>query len=201
MNDKIWNRYPQLRDNGVVSVGSVISVFNPKPITTWFRNDIPILEVRFGCIVMKTNGALMNIFIDNSITGHTTRSFVMNSVSVSILSVYPQTTSCSGHLCDKQRCVEIGRGNRTCGCYHMQYRIASVAIVHDLLVEMDGKEQFEMSDFSSTRFCMLYLVTPFDFNVKFHMLDATEMFFKIQDAIMNVVKYINGNGGFTVTGW
>ena len=88
---------------------------------------------------MKTNGALMNIFIDNSITGHTTRSFVMNSVSVSILSVYPQTTSCSGHFCDKQRCVEIGRGNSTCVCYHMQYRIASVAIVHDVLVEKDGK--------------------------------------------------------------
>ena len=44
-------------------------------------------------------------------------------------------------------------------------------------------------------------MTPFDCNIKFHMLDATEMFFKLQDSIINVVDYINTNGGFTVIGW
>lgn len=45
MNDMIWNIFPQLRDNGVVSIGSYICVINPLPITKFFSNDIHILEV------------------------------------------------------------------------------------------------------------------------------------------------------------
>ena len=144
MNDKLWNRYPQLCDNGAVSVGSVISIFNTKHITSWFSNDIPILEVCTGCVVMVIKISLIGISIENNIPGHTTRSFFLNSVNLQILSAHPQTTSCSGHFCDKQGSVEIDRGNRTCGCYHMQHQIASVSIVHDLVVEKDGIEQFEM---------------------------------------------------------
>ena len=51
MNDKLWSRYPLLRDNGVVSVGTYISILNPLPITSRFCNEIPIVESRFGCIV------------------------------------------------------------------------------------------------------------------------------------------------------
>ena len=58
-----------------------------------------------------------------------------------------------------------------------------------------------MDDFSSSRFSMLYMKQPFSPTVGINQVDATDEFFKLQDCIDAVVKYINDNGGFTVLGW
>ena len=54
-NDKLWRRFSQLCDDGNISIGTIISVLNPKPITQWYINDIPIVEVPGGCIVNKNH--------------------------------------------------------------------------------------------------------------------------------------------------
>ena len=201
MNDKFWNRFSQLRDNGVVSIGTVVGVINPLPISTWFSNDIPILESRSGCIVFQPPSRVIDIGIDNTISGQVTRAFVMNHLEISVFSSSPYTTTCSGHLCDKQRSVEVSRDVRTCGCYHMQHRVGNICINHDIGLSKNNKSILVMQDFSSSRLTNLYLKNPFDCNVKWNMLDGTEMFFHLQDCIAKVVRFINDNGGFTVIGW
>ena len=83
----------------------------------------------------------------------------------------------------------------------MHQRSVSLAVVHDVSLEKDLSFVFEMSDFSSSRFSSLYLRLPLDSNVKFHMFDLTDMYFHLEDCIDKVVKLININGGFTITGW
>lgn len=200
-NDKLWSRFPLLRDNGVVTIGTYITIFNPLPITTMFCNEIPIIECRGGCVVMKDPTAITDINVDMSITQNITRSFLKNNVSVDVLSTDVLTTQCSGHLCDKQRAIEISRGNRACGCYHMQTRVGNITLVHQVTVSSDGRVLLNMDDFSSTRFSKLYLKESFSSTVRFNMLDFTPTFFNLQSCIDDVIGYINDNGGFTVLGW
>ena len=44
INDNIWTMFTLLRDNGFVSIGTYIVVYNPFPITTRFFNETPFLK-------------------------------------------------------------------------------------------------------------------------------------------------------------
>ena len=52
-NDKLWQKDLVLRDSGVVSIGSFIAVLNPEEIKTCFGNDIPLLQTKMSCLVLK----------------------------------------------------------------------------------------------------------------------------------------------------
>lgn len=201
VNDHLWLRYPLLRDNGVVTIGTYIAIINPLPITTMFCNEIPMIECHGGCFVMKDPTAMSEIDVDMSITNNLTRSFLKNNMDVDVKYTNVHSTQCSGQLCDKQRAVEISRGNRACGCYHMHTRVGNLTLVHKICVSKGGNELLAMDDFSSSKFSNIFLKEPFSSTVKFNLLDLTPAFFKMQTCIDEVTKYINDNGGFTVSGW
>ena len=201
MNDKLWGRFPLLRDNGVVTIGTYIGVINPMPITQWFCNEIPILECRGGSFVMKTPGTVASIKIDMGVMRNTTRAFVLNNMEVEMSSMDVYNTKCSGLFCDRQRAVEIRRGNRACGCYSMQTRIGNIVLVHHVTVSKGNDVMLNMDDFSSLQFSHLYMKTGFTSSMRFNLLDYTPSYFSLQKAADDVVKYINDNGGFTIIGW
>ena len=201
MNDKLWARNPLLRDNGVLTVGSYIIVFNPLPITTRFCNEIPLLETRGGCVVMNPPQCITEIKLDHGISTGVTRVFVVNNVQVRVNSTSVQTTKCSGLFCDRQRAVEIERGDRACGCYSMQSRIGNIVIVHNISVIKDGIPDLCVEDFSSLNFSSLYLKDALPVSVKFNSLDYTPQYLRLHGCIDDVVQYVNENGGFTVVGW
>ena len=78
-NDRLWLRNPAFRDSGDISIGTLILIVNPPPIKLLLGGEIPILETRGGCIVMKTPSFQPVIRIDYRIDSNTTRSFVMNN--------------------------------------------------------------------------------------------------------------------------
>ena len=201
LNQSIWSRNALLRDFGVVSIGTYIAVINPMPITTMFCNEIPILGVRGACFVMKDPAVTRGIRLDSTITQNVTRAFIVNNVHLDIHHTSVQTTKCSGHFCDKQRAVEIESGTRSCGCYQMANRMSNLAFVHWITVGKSGNDILSMVDFSSAKFSMLYLKEGLSSSVKRVKFDATDEFWDLQDCIINVLKYINEHGGFTVTGW
>ena len=161
MNDQLWSKFPLLRDNGVVTIGSYISVMNPNPITTMFCNEIPLIESRWGCIVMKDPAVMVEVPVDTSIEQNCTRCFLRNKVQIDVVATTIHTTQCSGLFCDKQRSVEILRGQRACGCYHMNNRVGSLALAHEIDVSLGDNQLMSMVDFSSTKFSNLYLKSPF----------------------------------------
>ena len=157
MNEKLWGRFPTLRDNGVLTIGSYVGIMNPQPITQRFCNEIPILECRGGARVMMKPSSTASIGIVRGVLRNTTRAFVLNNVEVSLLNMDVVTTKCSGLFCDRQRAMEILRGNRACGCYMMQTRVGNVVLVHDVDVSKNGERIVTMEDFSSIEFSKLYL--------------------------------------------
>lgn len=202
LNDKIWNRFSILRDNGVVTIGSYITIFNPQPISNFFYNEVPSVETRGSCIVNGIPEKVRDVPIDRAITNDTTRSFVLNKVEIQVDSTDVVNTKCGGLFCDRQRTIEINRGNKACGCYAMSSRVASIVLVHAITVKQDHDIVFSMEDFSSLKFSDIYLKNPLSASVKFNQLDmVTPAYDRLVDCIDDVIDYINLHGGFTVIGW
>ena len=113
-------------------------------------------------------------------------------------------SGCNGYLCDslelKPGAVELG-----CPCYTIARELSRVLLVIDLLVVVDAGTDneiiFEVDDFFSRSFT--YLVTkngvPAGYSpARLHKDEvADEIFF----AIREFIKKVNGEGGWTVTGW
>ena len=58
-----------------------------------------------------------------------------------------------------------------------------------------------MDDFSSNKFSKLYLTGDIPGSVKLYMLQLTEAFIHMFEAMERCIQLINSNGGFTVVGW
>ena len=166
-----------------------------------FCNEIPMIECRTSCFVMKDPPVMSEIKLDMSITQNVTRAFLKNNVKVEVLSTDAFCTQCSGQLCDKKRSIEISRGNRACGCYHMHTRVGNITLVYHISVICNGDTLLTMNEFLSSRFSKLYMKNPFSTTVGINQIDGTDEYFNLQDCIDKVIEYINGNGGFTVLGW
>ena len=95
-NDSLWSRTTSYRDNGVLTVGTYICIINPVPITSWFCNEIPILDTHGSAFVMKLSGGCQEVKMAKSIAINVTHCFVKNGAKVEVQSTYVHTTKCSG---------------------------------------------------------------------------------------------------------
>ena len=201
-NANLWTRNPMLRDDGTLTIGTYICVMNPRPITSTWCNEIPILECRGSVFVMKSPLSVMQIAMDYSITANSTQAFVINNLKIMIVSTDIHSSKCSGLFCDRQRSMDIDRGTRSCGCYSMNSRVGSIVLVHSVEFSASGNNKaFVMEDFSSLSFSSIYLKYAISPSVKSNQLDYTDMYYRLTDTIDKVVEYINSKGGFTVVGW
>lgn len=90
-------------------------------------------------MIMRPPTTVMEVGIGTSIVGNSTCTFVRNHVKVEVMSVAVKNSKSGGLFCDRQRCVDIDRGNRDCGCYSMNSRISNIVLTHHLEVSFLGK--------------------------------------------------------------
>ena len=199
-NNKLWSRNPQLRDDGEITIGSIIRFISPLPIKTLMAQDIPMLETRFPVVVMKNPIIMREYGINMGMTGNKSQSFVLNHCTLDVISSTPEETKCSGLFCDKQRIHEIANNNQGCGCYSMLTRRSNMIIDHSLKIEKLGWECY-IENFSSTRFSRLYQNAPFPSAIRADSLQLTDDYWNLSNCISNVIDFINENGGFTIIGW
>ena len=202
-NERLWMRNPLHRDNGDISVGSVILVLSPPPIKLFLGAEIPILETRGGCILMKTPSVQMEMSINYRIDNNITRSFTLNNVKVELKALFAEESRCSGAFCDRQRCIDLVRTGKACGCYSNADRLSSIVICFDLLLKHGPgySKEINIDNFSSMRFSKLFLDKPMPLSATCSMLDNTDAHFDMEDCVDSVLHYINKKGGFTVVGW
>ena len=161
-NKDLWMRNPTLRDDGAITIGTVIRIISPEPVTRLMADDIPMLETRLPVIVMKRPRELFQVVIDKGITSNSSRAFVYKNCQLSIKSSTVEETKCAGLFCDKQRIREVLQSKNGCGCYSMQSRRSNLVITHNLIVtneELGFDEYFP--NFSSSKFSNLYKNKPF----------------------------------------
>ena len=122
VNNSLWDRNVELKDNGTITIGTVVRVLAPLPIQNLMSGDIPMIETTFPIIVMKhPQGGFDSIPINYQVQGNNHLAFVLNNARLRVLRTSPQETTCAGLLCDKQR-IHDWLSVRGCGCYHMSHR-------------------------------------------------------------------------------
>ena len=198
-NQCLFNKNIELRDNGVISIGTFPRIVTPLPIENKMRGDIPLVKTHLPLIVMMRPSLKVSIPIKKEIGNQNSLAFVLVGTTININRSTPIKTTCGGLLCDKQRCSDWN-GTRGCGCYNVRDDISNIAFEHSVFFQI-GNDFVQHNDFSSTKFSFWYLKKRLPSTVTVNALTMTQEYFDIEDAITNVVNLINNNGGWTVTGW
>jgi hypothetical protein len=199
MNQSLWQKNLNHRDNGAVSVGSIIRMMCPMPIESYMRNDTPIVQSPYPVILLKFPTCLFAISMNQEIEANASLAFVYNNTQASINMVFPTKKSCSGNFCDCQR-VNDWNGSRGCGCYGMSQNSSSLVFKHAIDIST-ATNSMSMSEFLSLKFSQLYLSGDIPGSCKLYMLQYTDAAMNMQIAVEECVETINNNGGFTVIGW
>ena len=198
-NQCLFNKNVELRDNGVISIGTYFRIVTPLPIENKMRGDIPLIKTHYPLIVMKRPILKDSIPIRKEIGNHSSMAYVLVGMKIKINRSTPIKTTCGGLLCDKQRCSDWN-GTRGCGCYHFRDDISNIAFEHSVFFEV-GNDFIQHHDFASNKFSLFYLKQRLPSTVTVNALTMSQEYFDIEDAIGKVVELVNDNGGWTVIGW
>ena len=198
-NMNLWAKNINLRDNGAISIGSLIRFPCPMPIQQYMRCDIPLLMSQLPAILLKT--PKMNTHpLNHEIESNTSLGFIYRGAIVNICFSSVLKTSCSGLLCDRQR-VSDWNGSRGCGCYGMSTNSSSLVVQHALEVRTVTGGDLFMNDFSSLKFSKLYMKSDIPGSCKLYSLQLTQASMNLFEAADNCIELINDNGGFVTVGW
>ena len=199
MNTYLWSRNVNYRDNGSISIGSIIRVCCPRPVDNFMRGDIPLMVTHNPVFLLKYPSKIATMQIDPEIGSNTSLAFVHNGTSLQIYYTSVLKTQCNGSLCDRQR-ISDWLGSRGCGCYGMATNSTSLAIQHSISVTTFQGDK-TMKEFSSLKFSKLYLNGVIPGSCKLYHLQVTAAFFAMCECMKNCIDLINENGGFTIVGW
>ena len=202
-NKRLWMRNPVFRDSGDITIGSVILILNPPPIKLFLGGEIPILETRGGCVLMECPSYQPTVIINYRIEENITRSFVSTDVGIELKAMFAEESKCSVFFCDRQRCIELVRNSKACGCYSMQNRLSSIVLCFDLVLNYGNNrtKKLHIENFSSLSFCRLFMDNDLPSSLTCNSLDNTNAHTKLEDCIDSVLQCVNKSGGFTVVGW
>ena len=87
-------------NNGVLKIGSHITVLNPLPILNRLRNEILIIDSRYLAVIMEPSMMVHSDRADFGSVKNNTIDFFFNNVSITINFYFPELTKCSGLFCD-----------------------------------------------------------------------------------------------------
>ena len=203
-NKNLWKRFPGYRDDGTITIGTMIRILSPEPIKNMMANQICMIETRMPAIIMKHPREMIAFPVRESIPGNESKAFVLNDCQLRICSTMPEDTRCSGLFCDKQRIHEIMERNQGCGCYSMLSRRSNLVLDHSLEIQHSvGLSTWNcfIEKFSSNKFSSLYLTGSFPSSLRAELLQMTEEYWNLCTAIDDVVEHVNQHGGWTVMGW
>jgi hypothetical protein len=199
----MWNHFTSIRDNGGITIGTVLRLFGPKPYENIMPDGVPSVVTRFPVAIMKQPTAMLEVQINYEIQGGESMAFCLNACELTSLSISAEESGCAGLFCDKQRVLEVRRYNDGCCCYSFDSRRTNMIVDHALNIAHYSlrEDKIYASNYSSVQFSLLYQSAVFSSQVRQTSLDLTDLYFELEDAATGAIDLINRNGGFTVTGW
>ena len=200
INENLWAKCIQFRDNGKLTVGNFIRVPSPMPIENYMNGDIPMLYSYNPVYLLKAPNVMTSIAVDKSIIGNNSAGFVYTKVTANSLHQFVKQTTCSGCHCDRQRISEW-LTTKGCGCFIHGSTKTSMVIGHYLKVDISTSEQIIMKTFTSLKFNELFMSGDVPFSSTIDSLQDTNSFANMSDAMENCLEHINSHGGFTIYGW
>ena len=113
------NHLTSIRDNGGITIGTIIRIFKPKPYENTMPDGNPSIELRFSVAIMKQQTHYLEVKIDYKINGGQSKSFCFNGCSIHSLSIYTEESGCAGLFCDKQRVLKFEDITKVIVAIHM----------------------------------------------------------------------------------
>ena len=201
-NTNLWLNNVELRDNGVISVGTVFRIINPLPVTNYLRGDIPLIETQHPVIVLKKPSTYLEVIPSENLQGESSRAFVINGVQLSCYAYSCEKTKCGGSFCDRQRVNEWNTPLGTCGCYAQRSRgTNNLTFLYPLMKATHKERVFVHRDFSSHSFTMTFVNREFPIGLQANDLQLSEDYWLLGETIENITDFVNSNGGWTIIGW
>ena len=182
--------------NPQISVGSIVLVHEPIFTGVCLGNDKsnPIFEVRRSLELQNDNGIILPPFaiIANPLTTALTK-FQLNNVRLSFIHALIAAPTCGGVFCDRK---SIKTGNCACiqksalSSWALSCRIFS-ADVDNLIDDPLSGEVMQSLQLSKIFCCVGTLALP----------AADIQLPNLRNAVRNIQRHVNDNGGWVVTGF
>ena len=71
----LWLNNVELRDNGVISIGTIMRIISPLPVSSYLRGDIPLIQTQYPAIVLKKPRTYLEVLPLENLQGESSRSF------------------------------------------------------------------------------------------------------------------------------
>ena len=200
-NSAMFDRNMEHRDDGTITIGSFLRIMGPQPIESRMNGDIPLVKTPHPLIVLRRPlSALPTVNIINEVEPNRSLAFAMNSRILNVNQTFVVSTTCAGNHCDKQR-IGDWNGVKGCGCFAMNQNCSNLAFVHSIWFNASGGQRITQTEFSSTKFSLIYLKARIASIIQKSALQQSNAFWDIEECIEKVVNFVNDNGGWTIVGW
>ena len=161
-NNNLWLNNVELRDNGIITVGTVFRIICPLPITSYLRGDVPLIETQHPVIVLNNPTSYYEHPPVENLQGESSRSFTLNGATLHNGSYSCEKTKCGGAFCDRQRVTEWNTPLGSCGCYAQKNRgTNNLTLLYPLIKVIPSSKSFTHKNLSSHSFTRLFLLTIF----------------------------------------
>ena len=198
-NTHLFERNTNFRDNGVISIGTLMLIVNPDPVEN-FLKGVPIITTKERAVVLQPM-QLPEIPLKNSLDGNDSRGFAYNNAEITLEKTSFVESKCSGSFCDRQRIDEIKMCSM-CGCFSTKANYSNVIPLWILSFLTSNGVNKVVKDFSSLQSFNLFTKGKMSIDVRARMLSSgSRQYELITDAMDNIVDFVNDNGGWSVYGW
>ena len=92
----LWDFNIELRDNGVLTMGTIIRIIDPPPIITYMAGNIPMIDTHFPAIVIRHPYQIQKVNIDNEIKANDSQAMLHNGAHLNLDRTAPEESPCSG---------------------------------------------------------------------------------------------------------
>jgi hypothetical protein len=201
-NTNLWRNNVELRDNGIITIGTILRITAPLPIDSYMRGDIPLIQTHYPAIVLHSPSFFPEFIPQESLEGESSRAFVLNSATLSCKAFSCEKTKCGGSFCDRQRLTEWNTSTGSCGCYAQRSRgTNNLSMLYPVMKVIHNGNEYVHKNFSSHSFTLGFLNRDFPIGVQANDLQLSEAFWLLGDSIQKTIRFVNRNGGWTVIGW
>ena len=90
INVCLWDLNIELRDNGVLAMGTIIRIIDPSPIITYMAGNIPMIETHFPAIVICHPCQIQKANIDNEIKENYSQAMLHNGFYLNLDRTTPE---------------------------------------------------------------------------------------------------------------
>ena len=195
----LWNFNRSIRDNGDITIGTILCVLNPRPIERYMAGQIPIIETDHPVVTLQSEN-LRTINMRENLPSNETIGFCVKNVPLSLLTLACIPGRCSGYFCDRQRVKELVTLKKGCGCYYTG-RNSSIVVKFELSANV-GETVLEISDFTSYKFQQIFMNGRIPIGAAVESFCVTSLVYEnLYDNICEVIDFINTRGGWTIVGW